>query len=214
MIGSDMRRAISSAVVLALLGWAAAACGGSESPSGAPTRASADEFIELTQDTQHYMFEPFTPSQLLELSVVVVHGSVQTVREGRIHDPGGVLNHQIVVGLKPDEILKEDPARRGNLVYIELNRPDDVSADEMAQRLPRGTEVAVFASPGEDPGFPVRNPNAGREAGASIYLPFPQGLWMGSEEGFQSVLTSEEVSQGAWSGVDSWESLKAAAAPE
>ena len=73
--------------------------------------------------------------------------------------------------------------------------------------------MALFSWPADDPGFEVSgDPDAGREAGSSVYSPMVQGLWFETAGGLTNVLAPSATAGGAWAGIDSWAALKEAAA--
>ena len=212
-----MKRLAAAALIMAACGAVLTSC--TQNPTSPATPSSiaspasgADPFIQLVQDSQEAIFEPYaSPAAMLLQSTVALHGKVASVQEGRGHDSGGLLTHHIMVGIQPDQFIKDDPSRKGDLVYFELARPKSVAATEFAKGLPLGTEVALFAYPWDDPGFKVLKPDAGHEPGGSVYAPLVQGLWMASDNGFRSVLTNAYVSDGEWAEAQSWEGLRAAA---
>ncbi len=187
-------------------------CGSDANSDSVPKEKDASEFISLVQNTGSRDFEPYeSPSVMLDKSTLAVHGKVVSVTEGRRYDPGGFTQYNVMIGVSPDEVLKEDPSRRGEMVYFELPRPDDVPAATYAAKLPVGTEVALFAYPWQDPGFKLLDSGAGPEPAASVYGPIAQGLWINGHEGLESVLTDEGVSTGDWAGIESWATLEEAA---
>lgn len=155
--------------------------------------------------------EPYTPQQLLGSSTIAVHGTVESVRDGRAYNPGGVGMKNVVIAIDSQDMLKDDPARRGDLVYVELSRRDDSTIDAISDALPDGTGIALFGWPAADPGFEVDgDPDAGREADSSVYFPLAQGLWLETADGLENVLTPSATSSGTWAGIDSWPALKEA----
>jgi hypothetical protein len=173
--------------------------------------ASVDAFNEA-KGVERINFDPYTPRRLADESAIVVYGTVKSVEDGRVYDPGGLTMKNVVIGIDPSDIMKDDPDRRGNLVYVELSRVDGDNLDEIADALPKNTDVALFGWSADDPGFAVDgDPDAGREAGSSVYSPLAQGLWFETEDGLENVLTPRATSEGAWAGIDSWADLKQAA---
>lgn len=187
-------------------------CGGEANVSDVPEEKDASDFITLVKNTGTRDFEPYeSPAVMLEETTLAVHGKIASVSEGRRYDLGGIPQYNVMIGISPDEVIKEDPNRRGEMVYFELPRPENVPVDTYAAKLPLGTEIALFAYPWDDPGFELLDRGAGPEPTASVYGPIAQGLWINGKEGLESVLTEEGVSTGEWSGVESWETLEEAA---
>jgi hypothetical protein len=154
-------------------------------------------------------FEPFTPTRVASESTLIVFGAVESVEDGRVYNSGGIEMRNVVIGINPTDVVKEDPQRSGSLVYVELSRRDDSSVDRIAHSLPNGTRVALFGYPADDPGFEVNgDPSAGRQEGSSVYAPLAQGLWFDGPDGFKNVLSPSETDDGAWADVDSWTALK------
>jgi len=188
--------------VLALLG-----CSG-------PSVASIHAFNEA-KGAVRINFEPYTPVRLASESNIAIYGSVKSVEDGRVYGSGDIAMKNVVIGIDPTDVIKDDPARTGDLVYVELSRVDDDSSlDKIDDALPIGTQVALFGWPADDPGFEIDgDPNAGREDGSSVYSPLAQGLWFETADGLANVLTPSQTSSGAWAGVDSWTALEEAATP-
>lgn len=179
-----------------------------------PNVGSVEAFNEA-KGVERINFEPYTPTRLASESSIVVYGSVKSIEDGRLYGSGDILMKNVVIGIDPIDVVKDDPARNGDLVYFELSRvDDDASLAKIADVLPLNAHVALFGYPADDPGFEVHgDPNSGREDGSSVYSPLAQGLWFETADGLANVLTATETSDGAWANVDSWAALKAAATP-
>lgn len=178
----------------------------SEAPPG-----GASDFMRLMRGTAPSGFESYeSPAEMVSDSAIIVHGTIASVEAGRVYPTDDPIQH-IMLAIRPDEVLSDDPGRRGRRVYIELPWPEGRNLVQIADTLPAAAEVAVFAHRWDDPGVPVLAQGAARPSGAPVYTPLVQGLWMSDGTKLTSVLTSQEVSEGAWSGVDSWPDLKKAA---
>ncbi|MCY7401996.1 MAG: hypothetical protein LH477_13785 [Nocardioides sp.] len=156
-------------------------------------------------------FEEYSPRQLLAEATIAVYGTVESVRDGRTYNPGGLGMRNVVVGVKATEVLKDDSTRQGDLVYFEMSRRDDSTIDAIENALPEGTHVALFAYPASDPGFQVDgDPDAGREPGSSVYFPLVQGLWIQTPDGLDCVLDPDITDQDGWTGINAWPELATA----
>jgi hypothetical protein len=180
-----------------------------------PAGGSAQPFVDLARGTLQYEFEPFeTPAALLDDSLLGVLGEVRTVEDGRLQGPlDQAPAHHIVVGLAVTESFKSDPGQHGDLVYFELRRPDNVSADTYAKALPKGTRIVLMAYAGDKPVYePTTDNYAGREEGSSLYSPAPQGLLVEVDGRLQNVMG--EVEQASWGEVDTVEEMREALSAE
>lgn len=199
--------AVASALLLT-------ACGREDAPTPAGSSAATQdgsEFIHIVQTSSIPDFTPYdSPAAMMKDAVIAVHGRVASVEDGRLYATG-VPQFNIMIGIEVDDVLRDDSERKGNLVYIELARPRELTVKKYAESLPIGTEAALFAYRWDDPGFRVAKPNAGREEGSSVYAPLVQGFWLSDGTRLSSALTSQYVTEGAWAGIDSWDELKTAA---
>lgn len=197
-------RAVWTAVASIALSGLAGGCG--EQPG-----AASVEGFNRAKGVVRVDFEPWTPHELAAQSVIVVYGSVESINDGRVYD-NGLSTHTMVIGINPSDVLKDDPGRTGDLVYLEVPNLHSDNLDDLADALPDGTEVALFGRDATDPGADVEgDPDAGREAGSSVYAPFPQGLWFQTPAGLESVLTTPANTGDEWAGIASWDALKRAA---
>lgn len=207
------RRAFAAAALAGTLVLSACSQKYPANPSNAAAARGGSEFVRIIQTSSIPDFTPYdSPSAMMADAAVAVHGRVASVEDGRLYSTG-VPQFNIMIGIEVDDVLRDDPERKGELIYIELNRPREISVKQYAESLPIGTEAALFAYRWDDPGFRVAKPNAGREQGASVYAPLVQGFWLSDGTRLTSALTTQYVSEGGWAGIDSWEELKAAAQP-
>ena len=174
--------------------------------AGSP-EASVTRFNDA-RGLERINFDESTPRQLLTEATIAVHGTVESVRDGRTYNPGGLGMRNVVVGVEATEVLKDDSTRPGDLVYVEMSRRDDSTIDEIENALPEGTHVALFAYPANEPGFEVEgDPDAGRESGSSVYFPLVQGLWIQTPDGLECVLDPDITNQDGWTAINAWSEL-------
>lgn len=178
---------------------------------GDPGAASVEAF-NRAKGVVRVNYEPHTPRQLADEAAVVVYGTVKTVRDGSKHK-GGPTARTVVIGIDPTDVVKDDPAREGDLVYAEVGRVEGDNVDDIADALPAGTPIAVFGADATDQGVEVDgSAGTGREPGSTVYVPFPQGLWFETPSGLESVLTDPAATGvDGWAGISSWDALKDAA---
>ncbi|HEY9357284.1 MAG TPA: hypothetical protein VIQ52_13375 [Arthrobacter sp.] len=125
-------------------------------------------------------YEPFhSTEELAAASQVIIHGTVEGVREGRT----GTGLHSVVLILHADSVVKgELPRGNDGNVYLEL--PGSGSSDPAyyTKALPKGASAVAYLVPAWD-GTPregtdttVDNPKAGRPDGQALFTTPPQGV--------------------------------------
>lgn len=183
--------------------------------SATSARASARKLQSMMQFDIYSIARD--PLELAKTADVVAWGTVEAVREGRLEgDPNDGPWRNVVVAMKVDKAVK---AGAGDIVdgrlYLELHRPDDVSAADYQQLLPAGMRLFVFAENYDRGAFDeVSNQFAGRPEGTHLFLPNPQGFFIGDEARmFPALLDHQDLKGVGWPGVATLGDLTRAVQP-
>ncbi|NUT35334.1 MAG: hypothetical protein HOV79_19955 [Hamadaea sp.] len=186
-------------VILATL--TAAGCSSApEAPPAAP--AKKPEIVQLLRQTMHFEYTPYAnPAAMRDAVDVAVLGTVEDITLAVVADE---LNGQgaLVVALRPTEVWKGKPAKRGDLLYFVLPRPKNLGIDVYDTALPTGSQVALF---GVD--HPPATQFTSGDPGVTTYVPVPQGLFLYGPSGLENVW-SEEAPAGEWAGTRTLDGLR------
>lgn len=193
-------------VVLAGVILATLTAGCSSAPTAEPAAAPAKkpEIVQLLRQTMHYEYTPFaTPRAMRDAVDVALVGTVEEISLAVVQDE---LNGQgaLIVALRPSEVWKGKPAKRGDLVYFALPRPKNLGLDVYSTALPKGSQVALF---GEH--HPPATTFTSGDPGVTTYIPVPQGLFLYSPRGLENVW-AEEAPAGEWADTVTLAGLRAA----
>jgi hypothetical protein len=196
-------RILVLAAVLALL----AGCGTHQSHVKATNDALARmNLVSFMRATFSADYDPVaSPDALSNQADITVEGHVVSVEDGRaVSIAGDVPDHHVTIAIAVDRSISDDPDRVGDLVYIELPRPDNVNADIIGSKLPEGTKLFLMGFRVNEQEGDVQNRYGGREPGATLYQPAVQGLFIQSEDqAFEGVLEPLSDMSTAWQSIDS-----------
>lgn len=176
------KRAVAAVIgVLALTSCAPA-------PTGAATRIYADaEQLEPIFNFVSYDYNPvYSNAELAKGSDLVLKGTIGKISDGpqygRFDDEMSDIS-SVVIELHPQSVYKDDAqdASRGQSIYVVTFTSAGVGSEEWMRALPDGTPVVFYGEKGTNPpaepqGIDVRNHDAGRPAGAPLYVMGVQGL--------------------------------------
>lgn len=151
----------------------------SPQPSALASYRAEDTLAAFSGVTIDY--DPFgSPEALAAVSQVIVQGTVNGVREGRT----GTGFNSIVLIVEVQKVANgELPQGNDGNIYLELSAGGHPDPSYYTKAFPQGAAVVAYMRPAPD-GLPregidvkIENPEAGRPAGQSLYLPTgPQGL--------------------------------------
>lgn len=176
-----------------------------KNPGGTAEVRSTGDLIRLMRQTTSFDYEPYaSPRVMLKDVDIALVGTVVSVKPALIADE---LDGRgaVIVGLRPREIWKDDPARSGKIVYYYFQRPKNLGIGTYQKGLPAGTEVSLF-------GF-----NAAKlvkftqgDPGHASYAPAPQGHLISDHDTGLVNVWAEDVASSGWKNIHSVANLKAA----
>lgn len=133
-----------------------------------------------------------SPQELLRLSDLVVAGQVIRVVNGRTQfccNPA-IEEHSVVLTVAPAQWLKGGlPSDSDGNVYVELDNPHNISAQEVASAIPNDATFALYLEAAPADASVYSNPDAGRPDGQTLWRPYSlaQGFIMSTGAGTSPV---------------------------
>ena len=175
----NLRVFTTLAVGLLLVGCAAQENDKAIDDVSSPDVWSSMSLTAIMQRTYHADYDPIaSPELAADGADVVVKGRIISVRDGRsVSLAGDAPDHYVTFAIKPEQVLREDPNRVGDLVYFELPRPDNLGADVFSNSIPSGLQVTLFGYRVDESVGTVTVGDDGREPGSTLYRSGAQGLF-------------------------------------
>ena len=170
---------------------------------GVDVNSTAD-VVKLMRDTLTFDYEPYpTAGDMLEASDIALVGEVVSVDSALQQLEEGPPVGAVIVGLRPREMWKDDPARSGDVVYHWFNRPTNLDISLYQKGLPKGTEIVLF---GHDATDDVKFAESDVEPDNN-YTADPQGYFIEVQDRLVNVW-NEEATSSDWASISNIDDLR------
>lgn len=180
-----VRRSLAAAGAVVLV---ATGCG------GAGTDAASGSVRQLAEEATfgvHLDFDPLaSPQDAVGVADLIVQGTLVEVDDGiRLRDPESVAAARpgpsyTTFVIEVAEVMHGSPDQlTSGKAYVQILTSSATSPDRLAELNPQASVVAVLSDITRwrpSPATTVQRP-AGVPAGAALYTPFPDGMWLQGE---------------------------------